>query len=360
MPRYAAQRLERVTASKQYRDGSFHNPNGIRPDLKKLDDSPRLNIIGDFLFGGSKRRPPGVVPVESPLEAWSRSAQTDLRLTWLGHSTLLLESGRLKVLTDPVFGARVSPVSFAGPKRFHPVPATIAELPELDAVLVSHDHLDHLCAPSIRQLAALRVPFVTSLGVGHHLEQLGVQPALITELDWWEGARVGGVLFHSVPAQHFSGRSLTDRNETLWSSWVIETDRHRLFFSGDTGYHHGLSAIRERFGAFDVTMLEIGAWHPAWGDIHLGPENALRALQALGGGTLLPVHWGTFDLGLHTWSEPAETLLALAKSSGAHVLTPRLGRPFEPAHADAPSPWWRAVGDRELTHVGVESAAREG
>lgn len=351
MPRYIGQRLERMLASKQYRDGAFHNPSGVRPGLNKVEDTSRLSMIGDFVFGGGKRRPPGVVPVESPLSAWSRAAQTDLRLTWLGHSTLLIESGGLRVLTDPVFGARVSPVSFAGPKRFHRVPATIAELPKLDAVLVSHDHLDHLCAPSVRELAARRVPFVTSLGVGFHLEQLGVDPAVITELDWWESARVGGSVFHAVPAQHFSGRSLGDRNETLWSSWVIETDRHRLFFSGDTGYHDGFSAIRDRFGAFDVTMLEIGAWAPAWGGIHLGPDNALRAFEALGGGTLLPVHWGTFDLALHPWSEPAETLLARAKASGAHVLTPLLGRPFEPVHADGPNPWWRAVGERELAPV---------
>jgi L-ascorbate metabolism protein UlaG (beta-lactamase superfamily) len=202
----------------------------------------------------------------------------------------------------------------------------------------------------------LRVPFVTSLGVGHHLEELGVAPVLITELDWWEIARVGGVAFHAVPAQHFSGRGLSDRNATLWSSWVIETDRHRLFFSGDTGYHDGFSVIRDRFGAFDVTMLEIGAWHPAWGDIHLGPENALRAFQALGGGRLLPVHWGTFDLGLHPWAEPAETLLSLAESSGAHLLMPLLGRPFEPAHAEAPAPWWRSVGDHKLVPVNATAA----
>jgi L-ascorbate metabolism protein UlaG (beta-lactamase superfamily) len=197
----------------------------------------------------------------------------------------------------------------------------------------------------MRELARLRVPVITSLGVGAHLERLGVAPELITELDWWEEHTLpGGTLaFSATPAQHFSGRGLTDRNTTLWSSWVITTQNRRLFFSGDTGLTNEFAAVHERFGRFDLVMLEIGAWHPAWGQIHLGPENALRAFESLGGGTLLPIHWGTFDLALHAWDEPAETLLALAERKHARVLTPLLGRPFEPAHVEAPTPWWRAV-----------------
>jgi L-ascorbate metabolism protein UlaG (beta-lactamase superfamily) len=333
----AGERLERVRASTQYRDGRFHNPTAGVPVVR----GSSWQITREFFFGGKRRVPQAPLPVDSPLEQWAHRPDSDLRVTWLGHSTLLIESGALRVLTDPVFGDRVSPVSFAGPKRFHPVPATIAQLPPLDAILVSHDHLDHLCASSIRELAKLRVPIVTSLGVGAHLERFGVETAV--ELDWWERHAAGDLAFTAVPAHHFSGRGLTDRNATLWSSWVIETARHRLFFSGDTGLHDGFSTIGERFGRFDLTMLEIGAWNPAWGDIHLGPENALRAFDMLGGGTLLPIHWGTFDLGLHPWDEPAETLLALADQAGTRLLTPRLGRPFEPAHVEAPSPWWRGA-----------------
>lgn len=336
---HAGERLERVRASSQYRDGKFHNPTRGLPVVR----GNGLALTREFFFGGKRRIPRTPLPVESPLETWARPSGSDLRITWLGHSTMLIESGNVRLLTDPVFGERIGPLSFAGPRRFHPVPATIAQLPRLDAILVSHDHLDHLCKPSILELAKLRVPVITSLGVGTHLEKFGVET--VVELDWWEDhALLGGDLrFTAVPAHHFSGRTLTDRNTTLWSSWVIETARHRLFFSGDTGLHEGFSAIRDRFGAFDVTMLEIGAWNPAWGDIHLGPENALRALDMLGGGTLLPMHWGTFDLGLHPWDEPAEQLLALAEARSAKILTPLLGRPFEPAHAEAPQPWWRAV-----------------
>jgi L-ascorbate metabolism protein UlaG (beta-lactamase superfamily) len=333
-------RLERARSSKRFRDGKFHNPSGAVPGLKK--GTSGASIAGEFFFGGRSRRPRAPLPVESPLAGWAAPVSSSgLRMTWLGHSTVLVEQDGKRILTDPVFGERASPLSFAGPKRFHRVPATIDELPPLDAILLSHDHFDHLCAPSMRELAKKHVPIVTSLGVGARLETIGFDPKTIIELDWWETHTLPGgeLAFTATPAQHFSGRSIGDRNDTLWSSWVVETDRHRVFFSGDTGLTSEFEEIGARFGSFDVIMLEIGAFHPAWGEIHLGPENALRAFEMLGGGTLLPVHWGTFDLALHPWDEPAETLLRLAE--GKRVLTPRLGTPFEPSQLAGPSPWWR-------------------
>lgn len=336
----ADRRRARILASPQFRDGRFHNPSGLGPDLQGM----QLPILREFFFGGKKRVPKIEIPVESPLVAWRSAPASGLRATWFGHSTLLLEIDGLRILTDPVFGMRASPFSFAGPKRFHPVPATIDQLPPLDVVLLTHDHHDHLNPESIRALAKLRVPFVTSLGVGMRLEQLGVDPSLITELDWWEEHTMpGGALsFTAAPAQHFSGRSLRDRNKlTLWSSFVIRTANRRVFFSGDTGLTDELRDIGLRYGPFDLTMLEIGAWHPAWGSIHLGPENALNAFAMLGGGTLLPIHWGTFDLALHAWDEPIETLLTRAQSTGARVVTPVIGRPMEPTLVEGPTPWWR-------------------
>ena len=310
-----------------------------------------MKIIREFLFGGGKRKPPGVIPVESPLEAWAKPAE-DLRVTWLGHSSMLLELDGVKLLTDPVFGNRLGPVSFMGPKRFHAPPVTVEQLPKLDAVLVSHDHFDHLCRTTIEQIGKLDVPVITSLGVGAHLEAFGVAPERIVELDWWEQhALPGGRLqFTATPAQHFSGR-IGGRNSTLWSSWVIETASKKLFFSGDTGLTQEFADIRAKHGPFDLTMLEIGAWHPAWGTIHLGPENALKAFDLLGGGTMMPVHWATFDLGLHPWAQPAETLWSLAEASRQRIVTPRLGAPFEPARIDQPVPWWREVAAeaRELS-----------
>jgi L-ascorbate metabolism protein UlaG (beta-lactamase superfamily) len=236
-------------------------------------------------------------------------------------------------------------VSFAGPKRFQPVPVAISALPPLDAVVISHDHYDHLDYVTILELARLEVPFVTSLGVGAHLEAWGVPAERIIELDWWESVELApsGLSVSAAPSQHFSGRSLGGRNATLWSSLVLRHGRSSVFFSGDTGLTAEYSDIRQRLGPFDLVMLEVGAFHPAWGDIHLGPEHALQAFELLGGSHFLPVHWGTFNLAMHAWDEPAETLVQLAPRHGAELVMPRLGEPVEPARAEGVDPWWRPL-----------------
>jgi L-ascorbate metabolism protein UlaG (beta-lactamase superfamily) len=264
-----------------------------------------------------------------------------------------------RVLTDPVWGPRASPSRLAGPKRFQPVPVRLAALPPIDVVLVSHDHYDHLDYPTIRTLADATVPFVTSLGVGAHLEAFGIAPQRITELDWWESRTLPGtdLTITAAPSQHFSGRGLKDRNATLWSSLVIRSAKHSVFFSGDTGLTSEYTAIRERFGRFDLVMLEVGAFHPSWGDIHLGPENALQAHALLGGGAFLPVHWGTFSLALHDWDAPPETLLALAPKQGVQLVMPRLGEAVEPARVERVTPWWRGVDARPAS---ASAAAPDG
>lgn len=265
----------------------FRNVHPIQPGLRDSSERPSL---GDFLCSEGRRTPLGPLPSMNPLD--------------------------------------------------------LKALPPLDAVVISHDHYDHLDHGSIRELVKLQsVPFITSLGVGAHLQAWGVPPERIVELDWWEHWQhpAAELRIHATPSQHFSGRSLTDRNATLWSSLVIETPRHRVFFSGDTGLTSEYAGIRERLGPFDLVMLEVGAFHPSWGDIHLGPENALKALQFLGGGAFLPVHWGTFSLALHDWDQPAETLLELGPRQGAQLLMPRLGEAVEPAHGEPATPWWRAA-----------------
>jgi L-ascorbate metabolism protein UlaG (beta-lactamase superfamily) len=332
-----------MQASPRWAGEAFRNVHPIAPGLRDL--TAERPSLGDFLCGGQRRVPAGPLPSVDPREGWSRAAGSGLRATWLGHSTVLLELDGLRVLTDPVWGPRASPSRLVGPKRFQPVPVPLKALPKLDLVIVSHDHYDHLDYPTIRELAHVDVPFVTSLGVGAHLEAFGIVPERITELDWWETYRLPHADLEVVaaPSQHFSGRGLQDRNVTLWSSMVVRTPRHRVFFSGDTGLTSEYAAIRERLGPFDLVMLEVGAWHPAWGDIHLGPANALEAHALLGGGPFLPVHWGTFSLAMHAWDEPAETLLAGAGQRNVQLVMPRLGEPVEPAHAESARPWWRGV-----------------
>ena len=339
----AGARLERIKASPRWADDRFRNLHPIPAGLR--DPNASMPSLSDFLCGGERRVPRGPLPSVNPLDSWSKPPASGLRATWLGHSTVLIEIDGLRVLTDPVWGPRASPSSLAGPKRFQPVPVPLKSMPPLDLVLVSHDHYDHLDYPTIRELAKRNVPFVTSLGVGAHLEAWGVNPALITELDWWESHALprGGLTITAAPSQHFSGRGLKDRNSTLWSSLVLRSERHSVFFSGDTGLTSEYQIIRERLGPFDLVMLEIGAYHPAWGDIHLGPENALKALDLLGGGAFLPVHWGTFSLAMHAWDQPAEYLLSVGEKAGVQLMMPRLGQAVEPAHAQRAHPWWREV-----------------
>lgn len=339
-------RLERMRASPQWRGQGFHNVYPVAPGLR--DASVPFPGLTDFLWGGARRVPSAPLPATDPREGWQAAPQSGLRATWLGHSTVLIEIGGLRLLTDPVWGPRASPSALVGPRRFQPVPLTLRQLPPVDAVLISHDHYDHLDYPTVRALNQRGLPFVTSLGVGAHLQAWGVPAERITELDWWESHRLpgSGVTVTAAPSQHFSGRGLKDRNATLWSSLVIRSERHGVFFSGDTGLTEAYAEIRERLGPFDLVMLEIGAFHPAWGDIHLGPDNAMKAHALLGGGVFLPVHWGTFSLAMHAWDQPAERLHALAEHSGTPLLMPLLGQPVEPAHVERADPWWRRVETR--------------
>jgi L-ascorbate metabolism protein UlaG (beta-lactamase superfamily) len=344
------EREKRIALSPRHRDGKFVN---TRP-TEQLRESPGLSMAYDFLAGGGARTPKSKLPIhDGTLAILGDAPSSSLRVTWLGHSTVLVEIEGVRLLTDPVWGQRASPLSFAGPKRFHPPPIALSSLPPVDAVLLSHDHYDHLDAPTIRALAAGQSPrfsgkFVTALGVGAELEKLGVAPHDIVELDWSDGTRVAGaggafVDVTSVPAQHFSGRNPLERNPTLWTGFVVAGARHRVFFSGDTGPTPEHKEIGAAFGPFDVALFEIGAFHPAWGDIHLGPNAALDAFSVVNARALLPVHWSTFDLALHPWEEPAETLFARATREGASIWTPLLGEPIDAATPPPTSPWWRAL-----------------
>jgi len=336
-------RLERMRASPRWTGQAFRNVRPIPPGLR--DRTGPAPTLTDFLCGDERRTPNGPLPSVSPLDAWKKPSDSGLRATWLGHSTVLLELDGLRVLTDPVWGKRASPSQLIGPKRFQPVPVALKAMPPVDLVVISHDHYDHLDYPTIRTLAKTDVPFVTSLGVGAHLEGWGIPAERIVELDWWESWTLPGadLTVTAAPSQHFSGRGLKDRNATLWSSLVVRSAKHAVFFSGDTGLTTEYRDIAERLGPFDLVMLEVGAYHPSWGDIHLGPEHALEAFELLGGGVFLPVHWGTFALAMHAWDQPAEVLLTSAAARDGRLLMPRLGEAVEPSHERVLVPWWRSA-----------------
>jgi L-ascorbate metabolism protein UlaG (beta-lactamase superfamily) len=330
-----------LRASPEFVDGRFQNPE----PTALMSGSRWFWALKEWLFGGQMRTPSCPLPMVT--DAAARLAvppASGLRVTWLGHSTTLIEIDGQVLLTDPIWGERASPSTWVGPKRFHPPPLALSALPHLDAVVVSHEHYDHLDQMTVVALAARGVPFHVPLGIGAHLAAWGVPAAQIVEHDWWQGrALPGGVRVVSTPSRHFNGR-LPGRTGALWTSWSIVGPRHRVFFSGDTGPSESLREIARREGPFDVALIEIGQWNAAWGDIHLGPQGALDAFARSGARVLIPIHWGTFVLAYHAWSDPAETLVTEAARRGAAVLTPCLGEPIEPAATPLPvtTAWWRA------------------
>jgi L-ascorbate metabolism protein UlaG (beta-lactamase superfamily) len=284
-------------------------------------------------------------PFTTDAGLYGAAPASGLRVTWFGHSASLLEIDGFRVLIDPVWDQRASPFQFMGPKRFFQPTLELSDMPKVDVILVSHDHYDHLGAGTIRRLAGLsEARWVTSLGVARRLRRLGVAADKITELDWTESVQVGGLKLTAWPARHFSGRGIRDRFKTLWSSFVLEGPQHRVFYGADSGWWEGFAEIAAQYPeGFDLTMLEIGAFHPLWDSIHLGPDNAVRAFEAMGArGLLMPIHWGLFNLALHAWNQPVERVLELAAEKGTPLWLPKPGEPTEVVAGEPlNSLWWR-------------------
>lgn len=333
-------RLKRMLASKQHVGDKFVN--AVETGTMKPGDTP--GVILEGLTNGAVRTPTIDIPVLSPANQLATPPASGMRVTWMGHSTLLIEVDGARILTDPVWGERASPSTLLGPARFHQPPMTLDEIGKLDAVIISHDHYDHLDMPSIKKLSEQGVHFYMPLGIGAHMERWGVPAERIHEFDWWEKTTLEehGVELVSTPSRHFSGRAGIDTNRTLWTSWTILGPEHRIYFSGDTGYSPHFKEIGEKYGPFDLTMIEVGAYHQAWGEIHLGPHNAMQAHLDLGGEKMLPVHWGTFDLALHSWTQPARVLAEEAPGKQIQLVTPRVGEPVEPSTTT--EFWWEALG----------------
>ena len=324
--------IRKVAAGSDRYDGrTFSNP---EPSAV-LTLRQGLALVPDLLRRGNGGRPPLTIPL---VTAPPPAAAGELAVTWLGHATTLVEIDGRFVLTDPVWSRRVSPSATVGPARLHPMPIAIGQLPALTAVVISHDHYDHLDLTTVRQLVATqRAPFLVPLGIGAHLRRWGVPADRIIELDWNGAGTVDGIEFVCAPNRHFSGRGLR-RNTTLWCSWALVGPRHRVYFGGDTGYTTAFAQTAQRWGPFDVTILPIGAYSDHWPDIHLNPEQAVAAHRDLGGGVLLPIHWATFDLSMHSWAEPIRRLTTAG--AGERIVTPRPGERIDPARVGSPDGWW--------------------
>ncbi len=264
------------------------------------------------------------------------------QLVWLGHSASLIRVQNKTLLLDPMLSKTASPFQSVGPKRFSKPPISAEELPHIDAVLISHDHYDHLDHATIKKLRGKTTKFFVPLGVAAHLQTWGVKKTQIVELDWWDAAAFEGLNLVCTPARHFSGRSLNDRYKTLWCSWVIESAQAKLFFSGDTGYGPHFKQIGKKYGPFDLTLLECGQYDKRWPNIHMQPEQTFAAYQDLRGKRLLPLHWGAFSLALHSWIDSVERVRKAAQPFGAEVMTPRIGEIVPIRSRTYPkSAWWK-------------------
>ena len=327
--------------SPQYTEGKFRNAAPRQaPGFGKT-----MAIMWRFMTEKPAVAVPAQPPQVLPLTQADLLKAPDLSLWRLGHSTMLLKLQGQFWLTDPVFSERASPFTFMGPKRFHAPPLSIDELPPITGVVLSHDHYDHLDYDAIQKLAPKVAHFVTPLGVGDRLMGWGVPAAKVQQFDWWQGTTIAGVKLVATPAQHFSGRSLSDGNRTLWASWVIEAgqgaDATRIFFSGDTGYFDGFKAIGERFGPFDLTLIETGAYDAQWPDVHMQPEESLQAHLDVKGRHMMPIHNGTFDLALHAWTDPFDRITALAEKAGVPLVAPVMGERLDIRQPALSKQWWK-------------------
>ncbi|HSX43622.1 MAG TPA: MBL fold metallo-hydrolase [Candidatus Saccharimonadales bacterium] len=310
-------------------------------------------MLFEQLRGAPGRRPRQDLVADKP-DLQTFASGSDTRFIWLGHSSFLLRMGGKNLLLDPVLSRRASPFQSIGPKRFSDPSLDVSELPDIDAVVISHDHYDHLDYGTVRQLRDKAKRFFVPLGVGAHLERWGVRHDAITELDWWDTAELDGLELVCAPARHFSGRRLGDRNATLWGSWIIQTPQERLFFSGDTGYGPHFAEIGKRYGPFDVTLMECGQYDRRWANVHMLPEQTVEAARELGSKLFVPIHWGAFVLAFHAWTEPVERALKAASKQALPVVTPRLGQVVRLRDgAQKTAAWWTQAVETDHVPVGL-------
>ncbi|MDY6967745.1 MAG: MBL fold metallo-hydrolase [Spirochaetota bacterium] len=329
----------RTEYSPQYHHGKFHNK------IENLYNASAAwrTVINEFLFGNKEDHiPKFTIPIKRFTgDEFYKNSEETLRFSRLGHSTILLQIGRKVWLFDPIFSKRVSMIQWIGPKRFHPPPIKIENLPFIEGVLISHNHYDHLDYYSIIKLKDRVTHFYVPLGLGKTLISWGVEKRNITELDWWESIKIEEIELVSTPAQHFSGRGIFDTDETLWTSWVLRTPKYSVYFSGDTGYFEGFTEIGEKYGPFDLTFLECGAYNESWRSMHMMPEDNIKAYKNLKGKILVPIHNGTFNMAYHPWYEPMEQIISLTNKEKIQTVIPLMGQIVDIENIPKIYKWWK-------------------
>ena len=331
--------LKKISSSPNYIKGRFRTKVRLATEMS-LSKVPTL--IKQNNERKVNKRPKIDIPVIKTLKEKRSELTNGCRVTWLGHSSIFLEMEGQKILIDPQLGSAASPLPFTV-KRFNKtIPITVDELPEIDLVLLSHDHYDHLDYFTIKNIKHKVKRWITPLGVSSHLRKWGIDQSLISEHDWWEDVTYNNIKFSSTPNKHFSGRKTNDRNKTLWCSWVITSKNYNIYFSSDSGYWSGFKQIGEKFGPFDLCMVECGQYNHLWRENHMFPEESLQAFLDLKGQLMLPIHWGAFSLAPHDWREPIERLLKSAQERNVtQITTPWVGESIVIGDSYPQRKWWQ-------------------
>jgi L-ascorbate metabolism protein UlaG (beta-lactamase superfamily) len=327
-------KLEQLKRSPNFNGKNFVNT----VDTSTGEILEALKSMPKMLFGssGNPTKPLPTIFSDIPNEVDSSKTY----ITWYGHSTFLIETYGQRILIDPMFGEVAAPVPF-GTKRFkYDQALPVASIKNIDVVIISHDHYDHLDYPTIQKLKGEIKHFVTPLGIGSHLESWGIPEEDITELDWWQDVKLSDITFTATPSRHFSGRGITDRDATLWASWVIQTPSANLYYSGDSGYANHFQEIATKLGPFDFAMLECGQYNTAWNQIHMFPDQTVQAALDLNATLVMPIHWGAFRLAPHAWDESVSAFVESAKSKNINYTHPMIGQRFELGEAPALTEWW--------------------
>lgn len=313
-----------------------------------------MNVFKNYFFGNQKSVPDNPIDIVAlKKDSFRNSKNNGLKITWLGHSSVLIELEDNIILFDPIFSDRPSPISFIGPKRYHTdLSLKIEDFPTIDTVVISHDHYDHLDYNTILKIHKKVKKFIVPLAVGIYLEKWGVAPYKIVELDWMQNIVLNKINFIATPAQHYSGRGPFSNYKTLWSSWVIITKKYRIFFSGDSGYNEKIfKKIGNQFGPFDVTLIECGQYINGLKQIHMLPEQALQAHLDVKGKVMIPIHWGAYNLANHDWYEPVERAVKGALKHNIIVATPQIGETYKYGKKIPTVKWWNKYKIKKETSI---------